>query len=121
MMNGKFFIKGIIHITRSEDNKVDFEVLEEHFFHNELEKNGNFLTQSDWDINLDYELRQEDWGTLEPEEGKCYAVLWQFNMSFIDYWTDCGMEYDSKINTVNLEFNLIDEENTKYLLRHYNE
>ena len=115
MMSGKFFIKGIIHITYIKDKEIDFEVIEEHFFHAELEKNGHFLDQSDMDIGLEYELRQMDWD-IKPKEAECYGVLWQFEVGHTSYWTDCGMEYDMDIETINLDFSLIDEENTGWIL-----
>ncbi len=116
MMSGKFFIKGIIHITNIGEDTIDFEVIEENFFHAQLEKNGHFLSQSDWDINLEYELPLMDWEGITPREGDCYGVLWQFGVRYSSSWTDCGVEYDMEIETTNLEFSLIDEENSKFII-----
>ena len=104
------FIKGIIHFI---DNDRSFEVLQEDFFFAHLEKNGEFLSQDDFNISTEYELGNEDWGDLNPKEGEVYGFLWQINLIHSKYWTDCGYEYDSEIETSNLEFNLFDEEATK--------
>ncbi len=100
------FIKGIIHFT--DDNK-GFEVLQEEFFFNHLEKNGEFLGQDDFDIRLDYELKNDVWD-IKPKAGEVYGVLWNFNLQNSKYWTACGYEYDNDIETVSLEFSLFDEQ-----------
>jgi len=103
------FIKGIIHFT---DNDKGFDILQEEFFFNHLEKNGEFLSQDDFDIRLQYELPCFDWD-IEPKEGEVYGVLWHFQLHNSRSWTDCGYEYDSEAETVDLQFSLFDEDATK--------
>jgi len=106
------FLKGIIHFT---DNNKSFEVLQEEFFFNCLEKNGEFLSQSDFDIDLQYELPCFDWN-ITPKAGEVYGVLYNFNLHNLRSWTDCGYEYDSEAEMVNLEFSLCDKKSTKRIL-----
>ncbi len=106
-----FYIKGLIHITDSEGG---FEALQEEFFYNGLEPNGEFMSQDDFCVRMDYDLKDFDWG-IEVKEGEVYGVLWNFNIIHSKSWTSCGYEYDSDIETNTLEFSLLDEEHTKWL------
>jgi len=110
------FIKGIIHFT---DNELNFEVLQEEFFFNYLEKNGEFLSQSDFDIRLEYDLKDFDWA-INPKENEVYGVLWEFKLHSNKSWTDYGYEYDSEIETINLTFDLFDVEATNRVLNDEN-
>ena len=103
------FIKGIIHFT---DNDKHFEIFHEEFFFNHLEKNGEFLSQSDFDLYLEHELPCFDWD-IEPKEDEVYGVLYHFKLNYSRNWTDCGYEYDSESECLSLEFSLFDEKATK--------
>lgn len=108
------FLKGIIHFV---DNDKHFEVLQEEFFFNHLEKNGEFLSQDDFDIRLEYELPLIGWDDdMQPKEGEVYGVLYEFNLNHSRSWTDCGYEYDSEPEPINLQFSLCDEDATKRIL-----
>ena len=62
------FLKGIIHFT---DNNKNFEVLQEEFFFNHLEKNGEFLSQDEFDVCLRYELPLIGWDDdMQPKKVK---------------------------------------------------
>jgi len=105
------FLKGIIHFT---GNNKEFEVLNEEFFNNYLEKNGNFLSQSDFCVSLENELECFDWD-INPKKGEVYGVLFQFKLNYSKHWTHYGYEYDSEVELINLEFNLFDDKSTKEL------
>ena len=105
------FLKGIIHFI---DNDEHFETLKEEFFFNHLEKNGEFLDQGDFDLYLEHELPCFDWD-IEPKEGEVYGVLYRFKLHHSRSWTDCGYEYDSEAERLNLEFRLFDEKATTRL------
>lgn len=109
----KYIIKGIIHFI---DSDLGYEVIEEDFFFTGLEPNGCFLSQSDIDVDLTYNLAQEDFCDFKPKEDECYSVLWIFTLNHFHYDTSCGVEYDSEIETKVLIFDLIDEEHSKWLL-----
>jgi len=106
------FLKGIIHFV---DNEKNFEVLQEEFFFNHLEKNGEFLSQNDFDIELRYELPCINWD-IEPKEGEVYGVLYHFNLNHSRSWTDCGYEYDSEPEPIELQFSLCDDKATERIL-----
>jgi len=106
------FLKGIIHFT---DDNNSFEVLQEEFFFNHLEKNGEFLSQSDFDIYLEHELPCLSWD-MKPKAGQVYGVLYHFNLNHSRAWTDCGYEYDSEAEMVKLMFDMFDQEATKRIL-----
>jgi len=109
---GNMFIKGIIHFT---DDNGGFEVLQEDFFNNRLEKNGHFLNQHDYDITLEYSLRGFDLG-IEPKAGEVYGILWNFNLIVSEDYSYGICEYDSEIETVSLKFELFDKKKAEELL-----
>ena len=112
VISGSFFIKGIIHIT--EENK-EFEVLNEVFFYTGLEVDGHFLSQGDIDVYLRHELKHHDWN-IEIEVDRCYAVLFEFDLNYTQYWTSCGYEYNSEVECKQLHIiPLSDEVNDFYL------
>jgi len=104
-VKGNFFLKGIIFML-DENN---FEVHQEDFFYAGLESNGQFISQSDMDITLEYELPELDWG-FKPEVGRYYSVLYEFSVNYTsDYWG----EHDMDINNINLNFSAFDDKANK--------
>lgn len=109
----EFYIKGTILVTslplRTDlYSKMTCETYDEEFFHKGFTKSGYSLSQGDVDIRLDYDLLRN----LEPSEfnlepGKCYTVLWGFNLHHHqDYWG----EWDTDIETVALKIQQITNE-----------
>ena len=98
-IKGSFIIKGVIHIL--DDNR-NFETLSEIFFYDGLEKDGYYLSQSDIDIYLEHELTQYDWGFI-PTVDACYNVYYKFKLHGSEQWTDCGLEYDTDIECIDLK------------------
>jgi len=117
-VSGEFIIKGVIHITEIEtDGKIYFESLFEDFFYTGLEADGHFLSQSDMDVTLEYELPTFDWySDIEPELDRCYAVLMKFDIRNTSAWCGDIYEYDSEVEIK--EYHIIpvsDEANAMYL------
>lgn len=111
-IKGSFIIKGVIHIL--DDNR-NFETLSEIFFYDGLEKDGYYLSQSDIDIYLEHELTQYDWGFI-PKIDECYNVYYKFKLHGTEQWTDCGLEYDTDIECIDLKILEISPEATKLYL-----
>lgn len=109
----KFILKGILHFT---DENKSYEVLQEQFFYTGLENNGEFVSESDIDVYLDYNLKDEDWGNFLPLVDECYSVFWVFDLKYSSYDTSCGLEHDSEILTTSLYFSKIDGKHTEWLL-----
>lgn len=97
-LKGDFYLKGLIYVIDEESN---FEVLYESLFYTGLEKDGYFLSQGDIDIYLEHELKSIDWG-FTPEVDRHYSVLYKFSITPTSCWTDCGYEYDSEIECLDL-------------------
>lgn len=115
-LKGSFIIKGVIHITG--DNN-EYEVIFEDFFYDGLEKDGYYLSQSDIDVYLKDELSNYDWG-FESQIDACYNVYYKFRLNNSSYWTDCGYEYDSEIECIDLYILDISPEATDTYLKAVN-
>lgn len=113
IIKGSFFIKGIIYIIDEDKN---FEVLNEDFFYTGLEANGYFVSQSDIDVYLEYELKHYDWN-IDVEVDRCYAVLFEFDLNNTQYWTACGYEYDSEVECKQLHIIPVSDEVNKWYLK----
>ncbi len=109
IIKGDFYLKGIIHVIDAESN---FEVVDESFFYTGLESDGYFVSQSDICVYLEHELKEIDWG-FTPEEGRYYSVLYKFAINDCSGWTDCGYEYDSTIECLELHVIPVSDEANK--------
>jgi hypothetical protein len=101
---GNFSIIGTINIFRDEHNEEQvFEVIEEQFMYKGFAKSGAIMSQSDWDIYMEYFLPNETLFCDVPMEG-IYGVIWDFD---VEVTQDYYGEYDIEIKTYRLDFKKI--------------
>jgi hypothetical protein len=128
----EFYLRGYIYVTdvnKIEQNigdnegvvfsilNINFEVIEEDFFHFGFSQDGYSLGQSEIDVTLKYNLKDfiDD---LDVEEGFYYSVLWNFDFDcYQDYFGDC----DCDINTEILKIEKVTQENIIKYLENNNE